>query len=138
MCQIGDIILVQKYKDHGQDLSRHSFVVISDENGEIQGLTYDFIANVLSSFKSDTQRERKLKYPGNFPIDSSDTETNPHNNKSGYVKADQLYYFAKAYFPESKSKMKCQKLIIMNLFSKWKWNVFGSVTPMVVCLNSTN
>lgn len=95
MCQIGDIILVQKYKDHGQDLSRHSFVVISDENGEIQGLTYDFIANVLSSFKSDTQRERKLKYPDNFPIDSSDTETNPHNNKSGYVKADQLYYFAK-------------------------------------------
>lgn len=95
MCQIGDIILVQKYKDHGQDLSRHSFIVISDENGEIQGLTYDFIANVLSSFKSDTQRERKLKYPGNFPIDSSDTETNPHNNKSGYVKADQLYYFAK-------------------------------------------
>ena len=95
MCQIGDIILVQKYKDHGQDLSRHSFVVISDENGEIQGLTYDFIANVLSSFKSDTQRELKLKYPGNFPIDSSDTETNPHNNKSGYVKADQLYYFAK-------------------------------------------
>lgn len=95
MCQIGDIILVQKYKDHGQDLSRHSFVVISDENGEIQGLTYDFIANVLSSFKSDTQRERKLKYPGNFPIDSSDTETNPHNNKSGYVKTDQLYYFAK-------------------------------------------
>ena len=95
MCQIGDIILVQKYKDRGQDLSRHSFVVISDENGEIQGLTYDFIANVLSSFKSDTQRERKLKYPGNFPIDSSDTETNPHNNKFGYVKADQLYYFAK-------------------------------------------
>ena len=38
MCQIGDIILVQKYKDRGQDLSRHSFVVISDENGEIQGL----------------------------------------------------------------------------------------------------
>ena len=95
MCQIGDIILVQKYKDRGQDLSQHSFVVISDENGEIQGLTYDFIANVLSSFKSDAQRERKLKYPGNFPIDSSDTETNPHNNKSGYVKADQLYYFAK-------------------------------------------
>lgn len=95
MCQIGDIILVQKYKDHGQDLSRHSFVVISDENGEIQGLTYDFIANVLSSFKNDMQRKRKLKYPGNFPIDSDDTETNPHNNKSGFVKADQLYYFAK-------------------------------------------
>lgn len=95
MCQIGDIILVQKYKDHGQDLSRHSFVVISDENGEIQGVSYDFIANVLSSFKNDMQRKRKLKYPGNFPIDSDDTETNPHNNKSGFVKADQLYYFAK-------------------------------------------
>lgn len=95
MCQIGDIILVQKYKDHGLDLPRHSFVVISDDNGEIQGVSYDFIANVLSSFKNDMQRKRKLKYPGNFPIDSDDTETNPHNNKSGFVKADQLYYFAK-------------------------------------------
>lgn len=95
MCQIGDIILVQKYKYHGLDLPRHSFIVISDENGEIQGVSYDFIANVLSSFKNDMQRKRKLKYPGNFPIDSDDTETNPHNNKSGFVKADQLYYFAK-------------------------------------------
>ena len=48
MCQIGDIILVQKYKDHGQDLSRHSFVVISDENGEIQGMTLSPMSYLLS------------------------------------------------------------------------------------------
>lgn len=29
------------------------------------------------------------------PISHNDTETNPHNNKDGYVKTDQLYYFNK-------------------------------------------
>lgn len=38
MCKIGDIIIVRKYKDHGKTISSHSFVVINDENGEIQGL----------------------------------------------------------------------------------------------------
>lgn len=37
MCQIGDIILVQKYKDRGQDLSQHSFVVISEKMGKFRG-----------------------------------------------------------------------------------------------------
>lgn len=68
---------------------------MDDENGTIQGLSYDFVANVLSSFKDENQKQRKLSYPGNFAIMSNDTVTNPHNNKDGYIKADQLYYFAK-------------------------------------------
>lgn len=95
MCQIGDIILINQYRDNDRELSRHSFVIIDDKGGNIQGFPYDFIANVLSSFKSESQRERKLSYPGNFEISHNDTMTDPDNGKDGYIKADQLYYFNK-------------------------------------------
>lgn len=95
MCKIGDIIIVDEYKDNGNTIPSHSFVVVSDEDGEIQGLSYDFVANVLSSFKNERQKNRKLSYPGNFPIASDDTITDPHNTRNGFVKSDQMYYFAK-------------------------------------------
>jgi hypothetical protein len=95
MCKTGDIILVKKYKDGNKLLNKHSFVVISDENGEIEGLSYDLICNVLSSFKTEEQKQRKLSYSGNFPIANEDTVTIPDNGKDGYLKTDQLYYFKK-------------------------------------------
>lgn len=95
MCKIGDIILVDNYKDNGRNLNKHSFIVIEDENGTIEGVPYDFICNVMSSFKNDEQKLRKLRYPGNFPISHNDTVTDPHNNRDGFVKTDQLYYFKK-------------------------------------------
>lgn len=95
MCKIGDIILIEKYKARGKTLRRHSFVVIDDQDGKIQGLPYDMICNVFSSFKSEEQKKRKLSYPGNFPIANEDTHTQPDNGKSGYVKTDQLYFFNK-------------------------------------------
>nr|DAU90976.1 MAG TPA: endoribonuclease [Caudoviricetes sp.] len=95
MCKIGDIILVDNYKDNGCNLNKHSFIVIEDENGTIEGVPYDFICNVMSSFKNDEQKLRKLRYPGNFPISHNDTVTDPHNNRDGFVKTDQLYYFKK-------------------------------------------
>ena len=58
-------------------------------------MSYDFIANVLSSFKSEQQKKKKLGYPGNFPVDNTDTVTVPDNGRSGYLKTDQLYYFRK-------------------------------------------
>lgn len=95
MCKIGDIILINKYKDGNNKIGRHSFIVIDDRKGIIEGLPYDMICNVLSSFKSEEQKDRKLGYDGNFPISHDDTVTNPHNENNGYVKADQLYYFRK-------------------------------------------
>lgn len=53
------------------------------------------VCNVISSFKNEKQKQRKLAYPGNFPISHNDTNTNPDNKKDGYIKADQLYYFQK-------------------------------------------
>ena len=62
----------------------------------VEGLPYDMICNVMSSYKGRAQKQRKLSYPGNFPISNDDTVTNPDNGESGYVKADQLYYFNKS------------------------------------------
>lgn len=95
MCKIGDIILVKKYKAYNDEIGMHSFVVISDVEGEIQGLPYDIVCNALSSIKNEEQRKRKLSFPGNLPITSSDTEIPNGNSKDGYIKAEQFYYFQK-------------------------------------------
>ena len=34
-------------------------------------------------------------FGSNFPVSNDDTVTNPDNGGSGYIKADQLYYFSK-------------------------------------------
>ena len=95
MCQVGDIIKIQRYQDGNKILSKHSFVVIDDESDKINGVSYDMICNVMSSFKDKIQRERKISYPGNFPIVLEDRIVENDNGKEGYIKADQLYYFQK-------------------------------------------
>lgn len=95
MCKIGDIILIQGYKDNGKDLKRHSFVVLEDKAGEIQGLEYDIICNVMSSLKNEEQRKTKLSYPGNFPVMNSDSNVVNNNGCDGFIKAEQFYYFSK-------------------------------------------
>lgn len=95
MCKIGDIILINKYKHGNKILKHHSFIVLDDDGGNIEGLNYDLICNVLSSFKNDDQKSKKLSYNGNFPVSNDDTITNPDNGLSGYVKTDQLYFFKK-------------------------------------------
>lgn len=97
MCKKGDIILIEDYVDSGTQLSRHSFVVIEDKAGEVTGVPFDFIGLAMSSFKDEAQKKRKLSYPGNMEIAPDDEIMNPGaNHKTGYIKADQFYYFAKA------------------------------------------
>lgn len=50
MCNVGDIIVVNGYNDNGKTIGRHSFVVLNDDAGKIQGLDYDIICNVMSSY----------------------------------------------------------------------------------------
>lgn len=47
MCQIGDIIVVYRYKDGNKTLPTHSFVVLDDNNGQIQGIDFDFVGLVM-------------------------------------------------------------------------------------------
>ncbi len=95
MCKVGDIILVNKYKHGNKELSRHSFVVLSTEGGSVRGLDYDLICNVMSSFKDEEQKKRKLAYPGNLEVAHDGTNVPSGNTKGGYIKAEQFYYFDK-------------------------------------------
>ncbi len=92
-CQVGDIIVVKNYVSQGVNLGRHSFVVIDTTGGQIQGLDYDIVCNVMSSFHSEEHRQHKLGYPGNLEYSSSDELIKNGHGKDGYIKADQFYFF---------------------------------------------
>ncbi len=95
ICKIGDIIVVNNYVgEDGNNVSKHSFVVISDEKGTITGLDYDIVASVISSFKSDTHRIKKLKYRENMELPITSMNGKNFKRKS-YIKADQAHYFNK-------------------------------------------
>ncbi len=95
MCKIGDIILVTDPKNSGQHIGSHSFVVINDENGEIESISFDFVGLILSSLRTDKDRKRLLKYPANMEIKAESMNTMPHNDFDAVVKVNQLYYFNK-------------------------------------------
>ena len=96
MCKLGDIIVVKEFKDKtGILVPKHSFVVINDEEDYVEGLKYDFVANIMCSFHNEDHKNKKLKYEENFPIKEQLISGKKINNKSGYIKADQLYYFDK-------------------------------------------
>ena len=98
MCKLGDIIVVDQYVgDDGVKVSKHSFVVINDRPDFIEGLKYDLVANVMSSFKNDEQKNRKLRFMENLEVISDDIVTDKtKNKKSGFIKANQLIYFDKS------------------------------------------
>ena len=97
MCKIGDIIVIEKYiGEDGKMIYRHSFVVINDKKGYIEGLKYDLVTNVMSSFKNEMHKKKKLKYKQNIEIiDKNILSNRKTNGKTGYIKADQLIYFNK-------------------------------------------
>ena len=95
MCKLGDIIVVKNYiGDDGKIVSQHSFVVVNDNNGTISGLDYNIVATVISSFKNEKQKKKKLKYKENkeLPIDAMNIKD---LKKTSYIKADKAFYFNK-------------------------------------------
>lgn len=96
MCKPGDIIVIKKYTlENGLQLSRHSFVVLSTETGEIKGMEFDLVTSVMSSFNDEKHKTKKLKYEENFHVTVDDYDSIQGNDKDGYIKADQLFYFEK-------------------------------------------
>ena len=93
MCKVGDIIVVKNYRSHGTVINRHSFVVLSTEKGQIQGLDFDLVCNLMSSFHSEEHKKQKMKYPGNFPYSAEQEHIKNGHGKEGYIKAEQFYYF---------------------------------------------
>lgn len=108
MCKLGDIIVVDEFKDNsGVVVPKHSFVVINDEPDCIQGLQYDFVSNVMCSFHNEKQKQHKLKIESNLEVTPNDISGASLNSKSGYIRADELFYFAK-------SKIKYKVIAHMN------------------------
>lgn len=96
MCKPGDIIVVRNYiSNDGVKLTRHSFVVLSNEKGNIKGMDFDLVASVMSSFKNAQHKQRKLSFIENFYITVDDYNDIQGNDKDGYIKAEQLYFFQK-------------------------------------------
>ena len=98
MCKIGDIIVVKKYiGDDGKVINnQHSFVVIDDNPDSVGGISYDIVTNVMSSFKDEEHRVKKLSHKENLEVTSNDIISNTKNGRNGYIKADQLFYFDKS------------------------------------------
>ena len=64
----------------------------NDEKDYVEGLKYDFVSNMMCSFHNDKHKNKKLKYQENLPIKEEYISGDKINSKSGYIKADQLYY----------------------------------------------
>lgn len=96
MCKIGDIIVVKEFKNEiGEIVKKHSFIVINDNINSIEGLNYDFICNMLCSFHNEKHKKKKLQYKENLEITNQTLSNKDLNSKTGFIKADQLYYFNK-------------------------------------------
>lgn len=98
MCKLGDIIVVKEFKNEdGNTIPKHSFVVINDEENYVEGLRYDFVSNMMCSFHNDEHKNKKLRFEENLLIKEELIDGEKINNKGGYIKADQLYYFNKNF-----------------------------------------
>lgn len=93
MCKKGDIIIVRNYQHKDLTLSGHPFVVIEDKAGKVCGFDFSIIALVMSSVKDEEQREKKMKFPGNFQVSSDDKSVEGFENKNAYIKTEQFYFF---------------------------------------------
>jgi len=51
---------------------------------------------MLCSFHNERHKRKKLKYKENLPVKEQRITGKRINNKKGYIKADQLYYFDKS------------------------------------------
>lgn len=98
MCKLGDIIVIKEFKNEiGEIIKKHSFVVINDEENSIEGMSYDFVCNMLCSFHNEDHKKRKIRYKENLQVIQKDIYSTKVNEKEGYIKVDQLYYFNKTY-----------------------------------------
>lgn len=96
MCQIGDIILIDRFKDaNGTNVLRHPFIVIDDQAGVIKGLDYDLMSVMLTSYKGHDDSFRKRYDPGYLFVPVGEGV-----KKDSHAKLYEIYYFRSAEIKE--------------------------------------
>ena len=73
---------------------------------------------MLCSFHNERHKRKKLKYKENLPVKEQRITGKRINNKKGYIKADQLYYFDKS-----------------KIVTKFPPNFFTNLTPYIPTSN---
>ena len=97
MCQIGDLIRIEKYiGDDGVEVGRHTFVVLSTDKNTIKGLLFDLVGTPISSIKNEKQRNKIKKDNKLMIIRTNDQNNMPASNyEESFIKAHLMYYFKK-------------------------------------------
>lgn len=97
MCQIGDIIKIEKYiGDDGVEVGRHTFVVLSEDADTIKGLSFNLVGTPMSSIKSDEQRNKIENNHKLMIIKTNDQNGMPASKyEESFIKAHLMYYFQK-------------------------------------------
>lgn len=95
MCKIGDIIYINKYiGDDGVEVGRHTFVVLSENEDVIEGLTFDLVTTPMSSIKNKKQRDKVKKDEKLMIIRTNDQNGMPTSKyEESFIKAHLMYYF---------------------------------------------
>lgn len=95
MCKIGDIIVVNNCKIGDSIVGRHSFVVLDTDEGEIEGMPFDLVTNIMSSFegKGEQYKQKKLRFPENMPYEPSEENIINGHGKEGFIKAGVYILF---------------------------------------------
>lgn len=101
----GDVIVINKYiSPDNITMKQHSFIILNNQFGTVTGveigldleLQFDLVTTVMSSIKNEEHKNKiKSYYPKNMIVEFNDTQISYGNNKAGFIKANQLYYFNK-------------------------------------------
>ncbi len=95
MCKIGDIIVIKDCKVGDKYIGRHSFVVLSTDQGQVEGMSFDLVCNIMSSLegKGEEYKKKKLSYPENMIYSPSEENIINGHGKEGFIKAGIYYLF---------------------------------------------
>lgn len=98
MCKVGDIIVIENCERDSKKIGRHSFVVLSTDEGEIEGMSFDLLCNIMCSFdgKGNDYKKKKLSYPENMAYSANQENILHGHNKDGFIKAGIYFLFNRA------------------------------------------
>ncbi len=101
----GDIIVISHFiTPDNKKLNQHSFIVLQNEKGKIAGveinldleLEFDLVTVVMSSIKNEEHKKKiESYYPKDMIVEFNDAQVTNGNQKDGFIKVNQLYYFNK-------------------------------------------